>query len=182
MQETQNSSSVAVWGRSPGGRNGLFLPGKSPWAEEPGRLQSMGSWRVRHDWHTYTYISGSCSSFMGRHQTHTPPSVHQCLKLESWNCLQLTLLPHTSPSASDHTLSVWPPPVSCIPDPLLEPQYRPYLKYFLWHLLHETFFGFPSPTPQSGPYLLLKLLCDTIPLVRTLLPPDLRCSSILPGT
>ena len=23
-----------------------------PWAEEPGRLQSMGSWRVRHDWVT----------------------------------------------------------------------------------------------------------------------------------
>ena len=25
---------------------------KIPWAEEPGRLQSMGSWRVRHDWAT----------------------------------------------------------------------------------------------------------------------------------
>ena len=23
---------------------------KIPWVEEPGRLQSMGSWRVRHDW------------------------------------------------------------------------------------------------------------------------------------
>jgi len=23
-----------------------------PWTEEPGRLQSMGSWRVRHDWAT----------------------------------------------------------------------------------------------------------------------------------
>ena len=23
-----------------------------PWMEEPGRLQSMGSWRVRHDWAT----------------------------------------------------------------------------------------------------------------------------------
>ena len=23
-----------------------------PWAEEPGRLQSMGSWRVGHDWAT----------------------------------------------------------------------------------------------------------------------------------
>ena len=27
----------------------VFLPGESPWAEEPGRLQSMGSQRVRHD-------------------------------------------------------------------------------------------------------------------------------------
>ena len=28
------------------------LAWKIPWREEPGRLQSMGSWRVRHDWAT----------------------------------------------------------------------------------------------------------------------------------
>ena len=28
----------------------VFLPGKSPWTEEPGGLQSMGSQRVKHDW------------------------------------------------------------------------------------------------------------------------------------
>ena len=27
----------------------VFLPGESPWTEELGRLQSMGSQRVRHD-------------------------------------------------------------------------------------------------------------------------------------
>ena len=27
----------------------VFLPGESPWAEEPGGLQSVGSQRVRHD-------------------------------------------------------------------------------------------------------------------------------------
>ena len=27
----------------------VFLPGESPWTEEPGRLQSIGSQRVRHD-------------------------------------------------------------------------------------------------------------------------------------
>ena len=27
----------------------VFLPGKSPWTEEPGGLQSMGSQRVGHD-------------------------------------------------------------------------------------------------------------------------------------
>ena len=32
------------------------LPWKIPWVEEPGRLQSMGSWRVRQDW----AISLSC--------------------------------------------------------------------------------------------------------------------------
>ena len=34
-----------------------FLPGESPWTEEPGGLQSMGSQRVRHNWvtkHTHT--------------------------------------------------------------------------------------------------------------------------------
>ena len=28
----------------------VFLPGESPWAEGPGRLQSMGSQGVGHDW------------------------------------------------------------------------------------------------------------------------------------
>ena len=28
------------------------LAWKIPWTEEPGRLQFMGSWRVRHDWGT----------------------------------------------------------------------------------------------------------------------------------
>ena len=30
----------------------VFLPGESPWMEEPGRLQSMGSLRVGHDQRT----------------------------------------------------------------------------------------------------------------------------------
>ena len=30
----------------------VFLPRESPWTEKPGRLQSMGSQRVRHDWAT----------------------------------------------------------------------------------------------------------------------------------
>ena len=39
----------------------VFLPREIPWTEEPGRLQSMGSQRVRHNWvtkHTclYKYI------------------------------------------------------------------------------------------------------------------------------
>ena len=28
------------------------LAWKTPWTEEPGRLRSLGSWRVRHDWAT----------------------------------------------------------------------------------------------------------------------------------
>ena len=30
----------------------VFLPGESPWTEEPGGLESMGSQRVGHDWAT----------------------------------------------------------------------------------------------------------------------------------
>ena len=40
-------------GRSPGGESmavhSSILPRESPWTEEPGGLQSMGSQRVRHD-------------------------------------------------------------------------------------------------------------------------------------
>ena len=53
MQET--------WVRSLGGKvpwrrawqpTPVFLPGESPWTEKPGRLQSMGSQRFRHNWVT----------------------------------------------------------------------------------------------------------------------------------
>ena len=33
----------------------VFLPGKSPWVEEPGRVQTMGSLRVGHDWATFQF-------------------------------------------------------------------------------------------------------------------------------
>ena len=33
----------------------VFLPGESPWTEEPGRLQSMALQRFRHDWMTFTF-------------------------------------------------------------------------------------------------------------------------------
>ena len=33
-------------------RHSSTLAWKIPWTEEPGRLQSMGSWRVGHDWMT----------------------------------------------------------------------------------------------------------------------------------
>ena len=36
------------------------LAWKIPWMEEPGRLQSMGSLRVGHDWATSLYFSLSC--------------------------------------------------------------------------------------------------------------------------
>ena len=36
--------------------NSNILAWRSPWAEEPGRLQSMGSHRVGHDWATFTSL------------------------------------------------------------------------------------------------------------------------------
>ena len=36
------------------------LARKIPWTEEPGRLQSMGSRRVGHDWVTYFHFSLPC--------------------------------------------------------------------------------------------------------------------------
>ena len=47
---------IPVLGRTPGGGHGNPLQysclGESLWTEEPGRLQSAGSQRVRHDWVT----------------------------------------------------------------------------------------------------------------------------------
>ena len=43
---------IPVSGRSPGEGNGYplhILDWRTPWTEEPGGLQSMGSQRVRHD-------------------------------------------------------------------------------------------------------------------------------------
>ena len=52
------------------------LAWKIPWAEEPGRLQSMGSWRVGHNWAT----SLSLFSFMHSRRNGNPP---QCSCLEN---------------------------------------------------------------------------------------------------
>ena len=35
----------------------VFLPEKIPWTEKPGRLQSLGSQRVGHDWATNTHTN-----------------------------------------------------------------------------------------------------------------------------
>ena len=48
-----------AWQPPPG-----FLLGESPWTEEPGRLQVMGSQRVRHGWEAeHTVALHFCVSF-----------------------------------------------------------------------------------------------------------------------
>ena len=49
MQETQVRSQMAT--------HSSILAWRTPWMEEPGRLQSMGSQRVRHDWATSLSLS-----------------------------------------------------------------------------------------------------------------------------
>ena len=49
-------SSIPGSGRSPGegkATHSIILAWRVPWTEEPGKLQSMGSQRVRHDWATH---------------------------------------------------------------------------------------------------------------------------------
>ena len=47
----------------------VYLFGESPWSEEPGRLQSIGSERVRHDW----------SNLAGKKLNHTYTCCGECL-------------------------------------------------------------------------------------------------------
>ena len=50
----------------------VLLTGESPWTEEPGELQSMGSKRVRHDWatkHTHTETHTDTHTRKGEHNT-----------------------------------------------------------------------------------------------------------------
>ena len=54
-----------------------ILPWRIPWTEEPGRLQSMGSQRVGHDWDTNTYtLSDHCVP---------PVGWEKRISLEKWN-------------------------------------------------------------------------------------------------
>ena len=69
---TQNS--IPGSGRSPGEGNGNPLQYsclENLWMEEPGRLQSMGSQRVRHDWVTSLSLSINNTSIFAKHLPHT---------------------------------------------------------------------------------------------------------------
>ena len=56
------------------------LAWKIPWTEEPGRLQSMGSLRVGHDWVT----SLSLSTFMHRRRKWQPTPVFLLGESQGW--------------------------------------------------------------------------------------------------
>ena len=64
-------------------RSGLPFPFPSsilnseiPWTEEPGRLQSVGSQRVRHDWaHIYTHTHSYENQWTSPHDFHKSPEI-----------------------------------------------------------------------------------------------------------
>ena len=58
------------------------LAWKIPWTEEPGRLQSMGSRRVRHDWVT----SLSLFTFMHWRRKWQPTPVFLPGESQRWGC------------------------------------------------------------------------------------------------
>ena len=56
-----------------------ILAWKIPWMEEPGRLQSMGSQRVRHDWAT-SLTQGQATSFYFPYWSNQQPlALSMCL-------------------------------------------------------------------------------------------------------
>ena len=44
-----------------------ILAWKFPWTEKPGGLQSMGSWRVRHDWSNLAHSLARTEDYLQRH-------------------------------------------------------------------------------------------------------------------
>ena len=80
-KETATHSSILAW--------------KIPWAEEPGRLQSMGSRRVRHDWNNYPKQSQDLGNSLNlmvcvSHLIPLPPSTLSSHHFES--CVQNSLV------------------------------------------------------------------------------------------
>ena len=69
--------SIPGLGRSPGGGHGnlLKLPGESPWTEDPGGLQSMGSQRVEHNRATkHSIAQPQNGGFPGGSVAKNPPA------------------------------------------------------------------------------------------------------------
>ena len=82
-----NQGSIPGMGRSPGEGNGnpthcSILAWRIPWTEEPCRLQSVGSLRVRHNWVTNTRTLPTRASLVA--QTVKNPSVMQETRFNPW--------------------------------------------------------------------------------------------------
>ena len=71
----------------------VCLPGESPWTEEPGGLQSIGSQRVRHDWVT-KHMGLNHRQLLEYHKISYPfPDQREDQKEKwKWNDLSVALL------------------------------------------------------------------------------------------
>jgi len=71
--------SICGLGRSPGKGKGYPLQYSCPeisWTEEPGRLQSTGSQRVRHNWVTFTFTT-FINNYLKCHGLNVPIRRHR---------------------------------------------------------------------------------------------------------
>ena len=68
------------------GTDSSILAWKSPWTEEPGRLQSMRSQRVRHDWTTFT--QSISKYFLASAPLLTLPRTHWTSSNLNWKALE----------------------------------------------------------------------------------------------
>ena len=82
----------------------VFLPGESPWREEPGGLQSKGSQRVRHDWvtkhiGTYGFPEWLCvKNLPAMHETQVPTLGQECpleKEMATHSCILAWKIPWT---------------------------------------------------------------------------------------
>ena len=100
----------------------VFLPGESPWTEEPGGLQSMGWQRVEHDWATKH----------STHRVHTPQTLAYLLPPRQQMTWSLWLLrkrrpPGRDPQPTAYGSAHWLPPRLTPPHPL-----RHWSIFFAW--------------------------------------------------
>ena len=94
LESLEIGNSLKVWMEKAMATHSSTVARKIPWMEEPGRLQSMGSRRVRHDWAT----SLSLSTFMHWRRKWQPTPVflpgesHRRRSLvgcSPWGCTEL---------------------------------------------------------------------------------------------
>ena len=68
------------------------LAWKIPWTEEPGRLQSMGSQRVRHDWATSLSFPFLMSIFQCYFLSSSHPLLPHCVHKSVYICVSVPAL------------------------------------------------------------------------------------------
>ena len=109
---TQNTSKLSIRLEKAMATHSSTLAWKIPWMETPGRLQSMGSWRVRHDWAT----SLSLFIFMHWRRKWQPTPVFLPGESQGWGNLvgavsgvaqSQTRLKQLSSSSSKHKIQVF---------------------------------------------------------------------------